>query len=114
MVMNLDFKDAMKRCSDYNLRCEDRDKWEEIISLYDNNRNCSIAKIPKIIHHIWVGGKLPEEYNELIQTFKDLNPDWEFMFWDDLSVETLNLHNKDLYVSVNNPGVKADIVRYEV
>lgn len=41
------------------------------------------AKIPKIIHHVWLGSKLPGEYEGYYQSWRAFHPDWVFVFWTD-------------------------------
>lgn len=37
--------------------------------------------IPKIIHYVWLGGVMPETYQNYIDGWKKLMPDYEFMRW---------------------------------
>ena len=34
-------------------------------------------KIPKIIHHIWLGSILPKKYVRLIKSWETYHPDWQ-------------------------------------
>lgn len=43
----------------------------------------SVLKIPKIIHQIWLGKKLPKEYREFRKSWINHHPDWLFIFWTD-------------------------------
>ena len=45
------------------------------LSVIKKRRN---KKIPKIIHHIWLGGQLPEKYEVCIHSWKKHHPDWQF------------------------------------
>ena len=55
------------------------------------------AKIPKVIHYVWVGGKeKPDRIRKCIQTWKDKLPDYEIKEW--------NENNFDIY---SNEYVKA-------
>ena len=71
--------------------------------------------IPKIIHQLWVGPK-PAPI-ELMNTWKDSHPDWEYMFWNE---ETLKehfpkgLHNQAQYDAMPEWNGKCDIARYEI
>jgi len=47
----------------------------------------------RIIHQLWVGPKsAPEEW---MQTWKDKHPTWEFIRWDNESIEKFPFENKD-------------------
>lgn len=71
--------------------------------------------IPKIIHQLWVGPlPLPEEW---MRTWREKNPDWKYMLWDNEKVFGRKWRNQkhiDFYKAKQNwPGV-ADLVRYEI
>jgi mannosyltransferase OCH1-like enzyme len=56
--------------------------------LYEKNRpdlmiKQQTPKIPKIIHQIWFGGKLPAEYVPYRESWIANHPDWIFIFWTD-------------------------------
>ena len=92
--------------------------WIMVRDAYDNNlsRNDQDCEIPKIIHFIWVGSKLPEKYAKIIEGWKHHNPDFEIWLWDDEKVETFlpQMYNKDLYLRAPSFGNKSDILRYEI
>lgn len=76
-------------------------------------------KIPRLIHQIWVGGSMPEQYRTYTQTWARLHPDWEMMLWTDESMPELQLQG--LYDRAEHwsvPGMegqfRADIARYEL
>ena len=57
-------------------------------SLYNRYNLKQIAvqpacKIPKIIHHIWLGSPLREKDQELYESWRTHNADWAFIFWTD-------------------------------
>ena len=80
--------------------------------------------IPKIIHNIWIQGyeNLPNEIKIHHLNIKKLNPDWEFMIWDDEMIKNLlqkypkiyDIYKKsDNYSgSIDNNIIKSDIARY--
>ncbi len=93
--------------------------WQIFKPLYDkhiiNNFHVSRkTRIPKIIHHIWLGSPLPEKFARYRRTWQQLHPTWTFMLWDDARVAQLGLVNLQAYNAATNYGEKSDIVRYEV
>ena len=80
--------------------------------------------IPKIIHNIWIQGyeNLPNENKIHHLNIKKLNPDWEFMIWDDEMIKNLlqkypkiyDIYKKSDYYSgsIENNIIKSDIARY--
>ncbi len=80
--------------------------------------------IPKIIHNIWIQGyqNLPEEEKQNHLKIKKLNPDWEFIIWDNnMIIELLKKYPKIYYVYKNinklsgiiiNDATRSDIARY--
>lgn len=78
----------------------------------------------KIIHNIWIQGyeNLPEQTKENHIQIKKLNPDWEFIIWDDKMIldllqkypKILNIYkNIDKYYGIiSNENTKSHIARY--
>lgn len=96
-----------------------RQKWKIVKSLYDkfvvNNPEYLIpARIPKIIHQIWLGSPLPEKYLVLQETWKKNHPDWEYKLWTDKDIDEFGLINRAFYDETSNWGAKSDIARYEI
>lgn len=85
-------------------------------TLYDNNyvNDDSGAKVPKKIHQIWLGGRIPEKYKRLSESWRRFHPDWEYRLWTDKDVEEFGLKNKDLFNTAKNNGQRSDILRYEI
>jgi len=74
-----------------------------------------VNRIPKIIHQIWVGkNKLPEKYKAYMQSWKDKHPDWTYKLWTDEDIEDFEWTNRKHFDRAKNPGMKADIWRYEI
>jgi len=78
-------------------------------------------KIPKIIHVIWLNGKIddvgfPEDLKKYIITWieKHQGNGWKFKLWTDADVAQITLDNQDLYDEATNYGVKSDILKYEI
>jgi len=82
--------------------------------------------IPKIIHNIWIQGyhDLPNDIKVDYLKIKKLNPDWDFMIWDDkMIIQLLEKHPPILKVykgCSNLPGIigssttQSDIARYVI
>ncbi len=76
----------------------------------------SELRIPKIIHQIWLGSPLPQEFIALQQSWIDhhLGRDWMYKLWTDEDVAQLQLYNQEFYDDTDNYGVKSDILRWEL
>ena len=73
------------------------------------------AKIPKIIHQIWVGPKVPPSFFVTFQQkWKSLHPDWEYRLWTDSDLDDLNLDLRDLIDQSPNFAEKSDMIRCEL
>ena len=72
------------------------------------------TRIPKIIHQIWLGSKLPQQYYTWQQSWIKHHPDWQYILWTDAEIEKLGLVNKPLYEACKSYGAKSDIARYEI
>ena len=74
--------------------------------------------IPKVIHHIWIGKKIfPHEYATFLQKWKLLYPDYNFIYWNDMLVESSDILSDDIkqyYYSNCNIALKADLLRFKI
>lgn len=70
--------------------------------------------IPKIIHIVWIGSQIPNEYLYNIKTFKKLNPDWEIRIWRDKQIKIEKFINQDLINKMPTYAAKVDIIRLEI
>ena len=61
-----------------------------------------------------MGSAIPKKYKDFIETWKEKNPTWDFMFWDDEKLSDLNMVNKELFLKFKNYGAKSDIARLEI
>jgi len=88
-------------------------------SLYEQN-NPSVMpcdatpRIPKIIHQIWLGGPLPEEFKAYIYTWLEKHPGWYYKLWTDEDMKNIRLYNQQYYDEAENYGVKSDLLKWEV
>jgi mannosyltransferase OCH1-like enzyme len=73
------------------------------------------VKIPKIIHQVWLGSRLPEVFVDLIKSWFEYHMEgWTYILWTDETIEEFGLYNKAFYDASDNYGVKSDLVKYEV
>jgi mannosyltransferase OCH1-like enzyme len=71
--------------------------------------------IPKIIHQLWIGPKQPPLI--LMDTWKRLNPEWDYIFWDEKALEhhfKNGLQNQKQYDEMEELCGKCDIARVEI
>ena len=67
--------------------------------------------IPKIIHQIWIGDQ-SKRPSEMMKTWQDMNPDWEYMLWTDDNLP--QIANRVQFDAMKELAGKADILRYEL
>ena len=71
--------------------------------------------IPKKIHQIWLGEKsFPRICKRWMNSWKDLNPQWEYKLWDEKNIKELNVEDLNVYSKKFNPGYRSDILRYVI
>ena len=67
--------------------------------------------IPKIIHQIWLGDQ-SKRPSEMMETWKEKNPTWEYRFWSEENLP--ELRNQKQFDAMVELAGKADILRYEL
>ena len=107
-LFNTDFSRNSRFPIDFHNDIKDVDKWLLLSELYsdwkknklkNNNNN---QKIPKLIHHIWLGSEIPRKYQDFINGWKRKHPSWKLILWDDEKLNGLEMINKDLFLKLNN------------
>jgi len=71
--------------------------------------------IPKLIHQFWIGPKEPPMM--LMNTWKDMNPAWDYIFWDENALSTHfpnGLKNQNQFDDMEELCGKCDIARLEI
>lgn len=71
--------------------------------------------IPKLIHQFWIGPK--QAPAPLMATWKKMNPDWDYLFWDEHALKTHfpeGLFNQRQYDEMEELCGKCDIARLEI
>ena len=119
-TLNTEFAKNSRFIIDIHTKIEQINRWIFLSDLYnkwiDSKKSNEKEKqrIPKIIHHIWLGSPLPKKYFEFINTWKTKNPEWKFILWDEKKLEDLDMINKNLYLKLKNYGAKSDVARLEI
>jgi hypothetical protein len=93
-------------------------QWELIVKNYNrfyaDYKGDKTPVIPRKLHMIWLGGKIPFKYIRLIAQWKKYHPDWDFKLWGDDDIGEFGMINKVAFDAVENLGAKSDIFRYEI
>ena len=89
-----------------------RNIYKKNILLYVKDKKAPV-RIPKVVHQIWLGGNVPEKFQEWMSTWMNING-WKYRLWTDKDVKKFNLHNQALFDKAKDYGEKADIFRYEI
>jgi mannosyltransferase OCH1-like enzyme len=116
------YDSILKKSYAYDQVRQDRDpEWKLVAELYQKNyiykaflSSPLIGKIPKIIHQIWLGSDLPFNYRKLCRSWETHHPGWKYKLWTDADASKIKITRRDLYDQATNPGMKSDILRYEI
>ncbi|MEX0849092.1 MAG: glycosyltransferase [Candidatus Dependentiae bacterium] len=85
----VDFQKSMNTHPDHDVQFSLNNKrWQIAQKLYEKNVLNDLtysdqARIPLVVHHIWVGSPLPEYAQMFRKTWIDHNPNWTFVLWTD-------------------------------
>jgi len=70
-----------------------------------------LIKIPKILHHVWLGpNQIPDNLKKCLNTCYVDHLSWKHMFWTDDNLPEMNMF-RDEYNIDNNYARKSDLVR---
>ncbi|MDN3506164.1 MAG: capsular polysaccharide synthesis protein [Simkaniaceae bacterium] len=94
-------------------------RWKRVCRTYTRHlagkrKRLRREKIPKIIHQIWLGDKIPEDIQKCQATWKELHPDWDYHLWTKEEVSFLYLQNQRTYDSAQSTKEKSTLLRYEI
>ena len=73
--------------------------------------------IPRVIHHVWVGGPLPAHLEDYVRSWAALHPEWEHRVWGDDDLTWLaNQPTFDAAEDITpwHGQLRSDIARYEI
>jgi len=110
----ISFDTSMKISTNYSMR-EDHDFWNILQDCYNKNINSTPSqRIPKYIHQIWLGKKIPTELLQLTDTVRQYNPDYNYKLWTDDDINIFDDKTKQQFNSTPNLGQRSDILRYAI
>lgn len=70
--------------------------------------------IPKIIHYVWLGGEMPQKYQQYIDGWRTLMPDYTFMLWNESNFDISVSRYATEANAYNKPGFVSDYIRVSV
>lgn len=91
--------------------------WNLVQTLYSKNYIGQVydeCRIPKRIHQIWLGSKLPLEYKRYTETWKTFHPNWEYRLWTLDDLKDVEISKQDIFDRATSWAMKSDILRYEI
>lgn len=73
------------------------------------------AIIPKILHQLWIGDQTKRP-SKLMETWRSMHPDWEYISWSEAEIERRNMRFECSRQIADIPEIngKADIMRWEI
>jgi mannosyltransferase OCH1-like enzyme len=101
---------------DFHIKLTGKKDWVRIIKKYDFFLNRSLKKeiVPRTIHQIWLGSKVPQKYDKWRKSWMKHNPDFNYILWDEKKILKMGLINEKQFIQTKNFAVKSDIARYEI
>ena len=82
---------------------------------FQMGRNIAIDRaVPKVLHHIWIGGDLPLAKQRYRQSWIDQHRGWEHRLWTASDLAELTFINSTQYSTATTPAQKSHIARYEI
>jgi mannosyltransferase OCH1-like enzyme len=73
------------------------------------------ARIPRIVHTIWLGGPLPARLRRVVASWAAVHPDWRHVHWDDAALAAASpLFNAAAAAAARDQGGVSDVLRLEV
>ena len=112
------FETLVKKSYNFNQDIFDNDvRWKLLQHLYDKNyinANREGSKIPKKIHQVWLGGNMPDKFKEYGDTWKAMNPDWEYRMWTEKDLNDVHIPSRQVFDSLTNVAQKSDYLRYHI
>lgn len=115
-VLSSNFFQSSRVGCDFHINFKDADYWKLVIDRYDDFIQSKETQeiVPKTIHQVWIGKKVPKKYDNWRKSWQKQNPDYVYILWDESSILEIGLINERQFLQAKNPAVKSDIARYEL
>ena len=116
-ILNSNFFKHQRIKSDFHIKCENKEFWEQIIEKYNLFLNSPPKKkeiVPRTIHQIWIGSSIPKKYDTWRKSWMKQNPEFEYILWDEKKILEIGLINEKQFKQTKSYGIKSDIARYEI
>lgn len=115
-ILNSNFFKNQRLVDDFHIKWSYEKDWMRIIKKYDFFLNHSLKKeiVPRTIHQIWLGSKVPPKYDKWRKSWIQHNPDFNYILWDEKKILKIGLINEKQFIQTKNFAVKSDIARYEI
>jgi mannosyltransferase OCH1-like enzyme len=115
-ILSSNFFKNQRLVDDFHIKWTDEKDWVFIIKKYDFFLNRSLKKeiVPRTIHQIWLGSKVPQKYDKWRKSWMKHNPDFNYILWDEKKILKMGLINEKQFIQAKNFAVKSDIARYEI
>ena len=115
-ILNSNFFKHQRLQDDFHIKFINKEYWEWIVEKYDFFLNSSEKKeiVPRTIHQIWLGSKVPKKYDMWRKSWMKHNPEFEYILWNEKKILETGLINEKQFKQTRNYGLKSDIARYEI
>lgn len=87
-------------------------QWQEDVLM--GQQSSAHGHIPKVLHFIWLGSRLPHTCLRMIDSWRRHHPHFQINIWDDSAAAALSMQNRGLFDNAANFGEKSDLLRYEI
>ncbi len=93
-----------------------RNMIDEYLRIYEDIKINVEYKIPKHIMQYWNTDDIPEDVQQLMHTWKEMNPEYSYTLYNRIkAIEFLNIHYgsdiTELFMSANLPAMQSDFFR---
>lgn len=77
--------------------------------------------LPRILHQVWVGPRMPVRFRRYAAGLQKLHPDWEYRLWTERELAAVPMRNRELFDDADRyqskrrvPRMQSNIARLEI